>query len=312
MWCTFWSSPPHGSSISLSCPRSTALSAVTGFSVDTNQPIVFQSSDQGFGYQVAQMDKRVIVSAPLHQPSTNKSGQLYQCDPGSGKCQPISISGRISHNVSLHNQNGHTACGPTLQRVCGKNIYVNGRCYRLDNRLRLQESLPAKLPDCNVFNLDVALLIDGSGSINSRDFRLMLDFVSKVMEAFKDTETRFALMQYSSTFETHFDFNQFAAARNPSDLVQGITQLRSVTKTSSAIIRVDELFTPQAGSRDGAQRVLIVITDGETYGETPRYDVAIGRANIMGVLRFVIGVSEYSESQHNPTDHHNATGILCW
>lgn len=39
------------------------------------------------------------------------------------------------------------ACGPTLQRVCGENVYVNGQCYQLDlGRPEPRRTLPAVLP----------------------------------------------------------------------------------------------------------------------------------------------------------------------
>ncbi|CAH2308234.1 integrin alpha-M-like [Pelobates cultripes] len=277
------------------------LSSVAGFSVDTNKPIVFQSTDHGFGYQVVQMDKRVIVSAPLHQTTTNRTGQLYDCNPTSRTCQPITISGNpddvfisLGLSVAINRDSSQLlACGPTLQNVCGTNIYVYGRCYQLNSRLEVKETLPPKLPECNVFSLDIALLIDGSGSIHPSDFTLMLNFVSSVMDAFKESDTQFALMQYSNRFQKHFDFNTFSATRNRRSLTGNIKQLAGQTYTSSAIEKVlNELFIPESGSRDGAKKILIVITDGETVGENPRYPEVIGKAERMGIRRFVIGVGD--------------------
>ncbi|XP_053327358.1 integrin alpha-M-like [Spea bombifrons] len=276
-----------------------AVSPAGGFFVDTDQPIVFQDGDQSFGYQVVQMRNRVIVSAPLQQTDTNRTGQLYQCDPGSRACQPITMTGNAADvNISLglvlaaqQDPPELLACGPTLKRTCGKNIYVNGQCYQLDQRLQLVGSLPLSLPECSIVHLDIAFLIDGSGSIAPSDFTLMLNFVSTVMEAFRGKHAQFALMQYSSRFETHFDFNQYAATRDPRALTRNINQLGGQTWTPTAIYKVlTELFIPESGSRTEAQKVLIVITDGETTGDRRPYSDSIGRAERMGVLRFVIGV----------------------
>ncbi|KAM8962428.1 integrin alpha-X-like [Pelodytes ibericus] len=271
------------------------------FSVDTDSPIIFQLNDNSFGYQVVHMDNRVIVSAPLHQTATNRTGQLYQCTPQSGTCQTISINGNeddvsISLGLSVAvktNPSQLLACGPTLQRTCGSNIYMNGRCYRLNDRLQIQETLPPSLPECQVYSLDITLLIDGSGSISDTDFQLMLTFVTTVMEDFGKTDSQFSLMQYSSRFQTHFTFNQFTASRNPQALTRNIRQLTGQTRTSTAIYKVlTELFTLESGSRPKAQKVLIVITDGETVGETTPFQRSIGLAERMSVIRFAIGVGD--------------------
>ncbi|XP_063286979.1 integrin alpha-M-like [Pelobates fuscus] len=278
-----------------------ALSSVAGFCVDTKQPIIFQGPDHSFGYQVVQMDKRVIVSAPLHQTTTNRTGQLYDCSPTSRTCQPITISGNpddvfisLGLAVAVNRDSSQLlVCDPRIHKDCGNNIYVSGRCYKLNNHLEVKEILPPKLPECNMFSLDIALLIDGSGSIHPSDFTLMLNFVSSVMDAFKETDTQFALMQYSNRFQKHFDFNEFSATRNPRILTASIRPERSKTRTSSAIETVlNELFIPESGSRDWAKKILILITDGKTDGENPRYPEVIGKAERMGVLRFVIGVGD--------------------
>uniref|UniRef100_A0A803JX25 VWFA domain-containing protein n=1 Tax=Xenopus tropicalis TaxID=8364 RepID=A0A803JX25_XENTR len=184
------------------------------------------------------------------------------------------------------------ACGPTLQRTCGQSIYVMGRCYQLDSSLRHQQTLPPSLPECPVRSLDIAFLIDGSGSIDPDQFQEMLTFVSKVIEDFEGTDTLFAIMQYSNLFTEHFNFKKFSAARDKRRLIWSITQLRGTTWTATGIQKVlRELFIPSSGSRHGSQKFLIVITDGEKYGDTLDYSGPIAEAEGMGVVRFAIGVT---------------------
>ncbi|XP_063791532.1 integrin alpha-M-like [Pseudophryne corroboree] len=275
------------------------LSSVGAFFVDTEKPIIFRNSARSFGYQVVQLDKRVIVSAPLQQVAINRTGQLYRCDPGANDCTPITITGsEDDNNMSLglalttdDSASNILACGPTLQRTCGQNIYVNGRCYQLDRNLRTQDTIPASLPECSVFSLDIVFLIDGSGSVRSQDFTRMLTFVSTVMSSFSQKDVQFALMQYSSEFRTHFDFKRFSAERDPTRLTRNIIQMFQATRTATAIHMVIEtLFVSQAGSRDRAQKLLIVITDGETAGDNMRLTDSVAEAERRGVLRFAIGV----------------------
>ncbi|XP_077305923.1 integrin alpha-M-like [Lithobates pipiens] len=280
----------------------TALSSASAFFVDTTRPIIFQNVDPSFGHQVVQMDKWVIVSSPLHRQSENKTGQLYRCDPQTAICNPMPIPGssdgdiNSSLGLSLVVQESPAqllVCGPTLQRTCGENIYVNGRCYYITGVPPVVTPLPRSLPECSGRGLDIVFLIDGSGSINRNDFSLMLNFITKVMEEFKETNTQFALMQYSERFRIHFDFSVYSQTKEPSELTKPITQRRGGTHTSSAILAViQNLFMPGRGVRENTEKVLIVITDGESINDPTPYSVSIGEADRLRVRRFVIGVGD--------------------
>ncbi|XP_075034841.1 integrin alpha-M-like isoform X2 [Mixophyes fleayi] len=275
-----------------------ALSSAGAFFVDTEQPIIFRKSDRSFGYQVVQLDKWVIVSAPLHPEAPNTTGQLYRCDPETNGCTPIMINGSMDNiNISLglslavqENPSQLLACGPTMQRSCRGNIYVNGLCYHLDNHFRLLETLPKSLPECNVRSLDIVFLIDGSYSIEDEEFPLILSFVSSVIAAFNGTATQFALVQYSDNPRTEFDFKTFSEVRNHEQLLSRIERHKGGTRTFTAI--KENLFHAKSGNRAEAQKVLIVITDGESYMENTGMSESIVKAEEQGVRRFAIGVGK--------------------
>uniref|UniRef100_W5LVK1 VWFA domain-containing protein n=1 Tax=Lepisosteus oculatus TaxID=7918 RepID=W5LVK1_LEPOC len=101
-------------------------------------------------------------------------------------------------------------------------------------------------------------------------------------------------MQYSHKFQTHFTFSEFmATAGSWQHLVDGIQQLRGPTHTPTAIRKVvRELFVASRGARDNVNKVLLVITDGKTYGDnTPLADV-VAEAEGKGIVRYAIGVGE--------------------
>ncbi|XP_075687769.1 integrin alpha-D-like [Rhinoderma darwinii] len=278
------------------------LSPTGAIFVDTEQPIIFQDGDRSFGHQVVQLGKWVIVSAPCYPEATNKTGRLYRCDPGTTSCSPIPINGspeddHISLGLSLSFQETTRqllACGPTLRRTCGKNIFVNGRCYLLDDKLQVLRTLPTSLPECSLRGLDIVFLIDGSSSISIPDFQSMLEFVTTVMRDFSGTDAQFALMQYSSVYETHFNFMSFSKIKDPKLLTQGIIQQRgAATRTCTAIVKaIKELFDPRKGSRENVEKLLIVITDGESRMDNTPSTVSTREANRIGVRRFAIGVGK--------------------
>ncbi|XP_056409899.1 integrin alpha-M-like [Hyla sarda] len=276
--------------------------------VDSERPIIFRNSERSFGHRIIQLGKWMIVSAPCYPEATNKTGRLYRCDPRTTSCSPIPITGSPEdHNMSLglsltvqEKTLQVLACGPTLQRTCGQNMYVNGRCYLMDEQLQVQSILPSSLPECSLRGLDIAFLIDGSGSIAPSDFQIMLDFVATVMTDFRASNAQFALMQYSSKYKTHFNFMDFSKIRDPISLTGGIMQQNGTsTRTCTAIVHaVKELFNTSKGARDNVEKLLIIITDGESRMDGTPSAVSTQEANRIGVRRFAIGVGDTFSSPH--------------
>jgi len=54
------------------------------------QNFSFPLAGRHFGYRVLQVGDRVIVGAPGEG---NSTGNLYQCQPDTGHCLPVSLSG---------------------------------------------------------------------------------------------------------------------------------------------------------------------------------------------------------------------------
>lgn len=286
----------------LTAALSLALVPCQSFNVDIKHPTIFEDPAKGFGQNVVQFrtdrDNLVIVSAPFQKRGANETGLLYQCNPSSGTCQPINIplppeAVDIHLGLSLAAQLSPgrlLACGPTLKRECGKNTYINGLCFLLDQNLQRMKQLPETLTECSS-GIDIVFLIDGSGSIKTNEFPLMLNFVKQVMVTFQGTDAMFALMQYSNRFEIHFDFNRFRSIRNPDILLSAIVHQRGNTHTPTAILRVmSELFVERSGARNDATKLLIVITDGETFGDPTPLPPVIQEAERRGIIRYAIGV----------------------
>ncbi|KAK7812109.1 hypothetical protein U0070_004570, partial [Myodes glareolus] len=170
-----------------------------------------------------------------------------------------------------------------------KDVNQTGGLYQCDYSTSRCE--PISLKECPQQESDIAFLIDGSGSIDPTDFQKMKEFVSTVMEQFTKSKTLFSLMQYSDEFRTHFNFDAFKKNPNPRTHVNPITQLKGWTKTASGIRKVvRELFQKASGARENAMKILVVITDGQKYGDPLNYEDVIPEADRAGVIRYVIGV----------------------
>ncbi|XP_004706067.1 integrin alpha-M [Echinops telfairi] len=281
----------------------TALALCHGFNLDTENIMTFRENARGFGQSVVQFEgSRVVVAAPQEVKSANQTGSLFQCDYSLGTCEPIPLQVPVEAvNMSLGlslaaraSPSQLLACGPTVHQVCRENTYVNGFCFLFGSNLRQQpQRFPETLRECPQQESDIAFLIDGSGSINPRDFQRMKQFVSTVMGQFQTSKTLFSLMQYSEDFRTHFTFNDFKRNPNPRSLVMPIRQLLGKTHTATGIRKVvKELFHRNSGARKNALKILVVITDGEKYGDPLDYKDVIPEADQEGVIRYVIGVGD--------------------
>ncbi|XP_032099201.1 integrin alpha-M isoform X2 [Sapajus apella] len=286
----------------------TALALCHGFNLDTENAMTFQENAMGFGQSVVQLPgSRVVVGAPQEAVAANQTGSLYQCDYGIGSCEPIRLQvPPEAVNMSLGLSLAATAsvpqllaCGPTVHQTCRENTYVKGFCFLFGSNLRQQpQRFPEALRGCPQQDSDIAFLIDGSGSINPHDFQRMKEFVSTVMEQLKTSKTLFSLMQYSEEFRTHFTFKEFQDNPNPRSLMRPIKQLLGRTHTATGIRKVvQEQFNVRQGARENALKILVVITDGEKFGDPLKYEDVIPEADREGVIRYVIGVGDAFSSE---------------
>lgn len=174
------------------------LASCRGSNLDVEEPIVFREDAASFGQTVVQFGgSRLVVGAPLEAVAVNQTGRLYDCAPATGMCQPIVLSSPLEAvNMSLGlslvtatNNAQLLACGPTAQRACVKNMYAKGSCLLLGSSLQFIQAVPPSMPECPRQEMDIAFLIDGSGSIDPKDFAQMKDFVKALMGEFASTST---------------------------------------------------------------------------------------------------------------------------
>ncbi|KAI4559663.1 hypothetical protein MJG53_018189 [Ovis ammon polii x Ovis aries] len=262
------------------------------------QPTTFRVDSPGFGHSVVQYAQWLVVGAPQEVKAANQTGGLYWCDYSMGRCEAIPLKvPPEAVNMSLGLSMAATtdpfqllACGPTVHHACRENMHLTGICFLLASPFQQVKRIPAALQECPRQDQDIAFLIDGSGSISSRDFNKMLSFVKAVMSQFQRPSSQFSLVQFSDRFQEHFTFKDFATSSDPLNLLNSVWQLGGWTFTASAIRFVtDRLLSAAYGARKDASKILIVITDGEKT-EKVDYKEVIPRAEAAGIIRYAIGV----------------------
>uniref|UniRef100_A0A8C9NYN1 Integrin subunit alpha E n=1 Tax=Spermophilus dauricus TaxID=99837 RepID=A0A8C9NYN1_SPEDA len=140
---------------------------------------------------------------------------------------------------------------------------------------------------------EIAIILDGSGSIDPPDFQRAKDFISNMMRNFyeKCFECSFALVQYGAVIQTEFDLRDSQDVMASLARVQKVTQVGNVTKTASAIQHVlDKIFVPSHGSRKKASKVMVVLTDGDIFDDPLNLTTVINSPKMKGIERFAIGV----------------------
>ncbi|CAO2644090.1 Integrin alpha-E [Lemmus lemmus] len=212
-----------------------------------------------------------------------------------GACSLLSPSLDLRDQVYFYN----------LEKLLDPGIHVNlGHCYRSKGGSRGEDKTPARGPRAveeeeeDDEGTEIAIVLDGSGSIEPEDFQRAKDFISNMMVNFyeKCFECNFALVQYGWVIQTEFDLRDSQDAVASLARVQNIIQVKNVTKTASAMQHVlDNIFTPNHGSRKKALKVMVVLTDGDIFEDPLNLTTVINSPKMQGVERFAIGVGNAFE-----------------
>uniref|UniRef100_A0A3Q3GM91 Integrin alpha-M-like n=1 Tax=Labrus bergylta TaxID=56723 RepID=A0A3Q3GM91_9LABR len=272
----------------------TVFKAALCFNIDPVAWKTFEEDAEGFGYQVVQRNSDLLVSAPLEQYSQTGRGVIYKCSTTS--CARLSLSTpQFAVNMSLGLEMANDpktqktlVCGPTIPKDCRSITMYDGVCLEISKNDQFLRSMPSSPIECQA-QADITFLLDGSGSVISRDFTKMKTFVKEMIKLFQGKDTKFAIAQFSDVFKIHNYFSTFDATRW-NNQIDNIRQLTGATHTATAIRRVvQEIFIESKGSRKDVKRVLIIITDGES-NDKYNLNKAIQLANDKKIVRFAIGV----------------------
>ncbi|KAH0626368.1 hypothetical protein JD844_001310 [Phrynosoma platyrhinos] len=267
-----------------------------GYNIDATPAALFSNISRQFGYQVLQIgegpEARIIVGAPGGQ---NCTGKVYLCDMQKDKCEDVPLEGssgvpHLGMTLASNRQGSKMiACAPGVEQHCDKNLYVSGVCYLFDNpKLQEPQNITTGYQKCLKGNVDLVFLFDGSESMSSADFNTIKDFMINVMEELRNSTIHFAAVQFSEDVKIEFDFNNYTSDPNPQKLLANVKHMKSVTDTFRAIKYVaDNLFIPERGMREGANKVIILITDGDASDSDQG---SIAAAKKKGILRLVIGI----------------------
>ncbi|XP_029804029.1 integrin alpha-L isoform X2 [Suricata suricatta] len=264
----------------------------------------FPHAGRHFGYRVLQVGDWVVVGAPGEG---NSTGNLYQCQPDTGHCAPVSLHGSnytskyLGMTLATDSTKGSLlACDPGLSRTCDQNVYLSGLCYLFPQNLRgpVLHRHPG-YQECIKGNVDLVFLFDGSMSLQDDEFQKILDFMKDVMRKLSNSSYQFAAVQFSTEFKTEFDFLDYVRVKNPDVLLSKVQHMRLLTNTFHAINYVTkEVFRQDRGARPDATKVLIIITDGEATDQEDNLESA------KDIVRYIIGIGKHFQTRESQETLH--------
>lgn len=128
--------------------------------------------------------------------------------------------------------------------------------------------------------------------MTSSDFNEIRQFIKTTINRFPVSarDVHVALLEYSDSIDLKFGF---LAHTNKPELLRAVDRMspsggRGV-QTDQVLAEANQLFTPNAGSRPGVPKVLVIITDDQSTGTRPLSRVAEPLKQA-GVKVYVVGI----------------------
>lgn len=141
---------------------------------------------------------------------------------------------------------------------------------------------------------DVVFLVDGSTSIEKKNFDNVKSFMNSVVNTTQvgQDNVRFCTIVYSYEPKVHFLLNQYYSKQEVQDAISDLDYPTGDTYTAKALQYSLDYFVESRGGRSasGVPQMMFVITDGEA---TDPYDLeeATNKLHNYGVTIYGIGVA---------------------
>ncbi|XP_069471310.1 integrin alpha-E [Ambystoma mexicanum] len=208
-------------------------------------------------------------------------------------------------NRNMNNNNGNRDTDGSRAELFEYSRFVQKRGaegnYNYNNNNNNNNNNAEGEDDDDESRTEVAIVLDGSGSIDPPDFQRAKDFIYNMMTTFwkKCLECEFAVVQYGTAIRTEFNLLESRDSQAALRKVQEIQQVYNLTKTASAIKHVlDSIFHEDNGSKKNAKKIIVVLTDGEILLDEMNLTTVINLPQMRAIERYAIGVGEaFSKSK---------------
>ncbi|MBN3301136.1 ITA1 protein, partial [Amia calva] len=296
----------------------------TSFNVDEKNGMTFSGSvEDMFGYSVQQFEnsegKWVLIGSPLVGQPAKRTGDVYKCPVGKGNnstCIKLQLPEfttipnvtEVKENMTMgttlvtNPNGGFLACGPLYAYRCGSLHYTTGICSNVSSSFEVLNSIAPTVQECKTA-LDIVIVLDGSNSIYP--WSSVIDFLVKLLMSIDvgPTKSQVGIVQYGKDVGHVFNLSQF---NNTDDLVAAARKIpqRQGFNTMTALgieTARTEAFTEERGARRGVQKVMVIVTDGESH-DSYNLPGVIQKCEDQQIQRFAIAVLGSYNRQNQSID----------
>ncbi|XP_013884775.1 integrin alpha-11 [Austrofundulus limnaeus] len=282
---------------------------------------VFSGSEETqFGYTVQQHEaggrQWLLVGAPSEYTGKLQTGDVYKCLLNTRRpsnCSRLNMGKLSLDNVterknkmrlgmtltSSPKDDSFVTCGPLWSHECGSSLYSTGVCTRTTQNFKLKQIFAPALQRCETF-MDIVIVLDGSNSIYP--WYEVQNFIINILQKFYigPGQTQVGIVQYGSTVVHEFSLGEYQTVEKVLEAARNIDQ-RGGEETRTALgINVARSEAFQRGGRPGAQKVMIVVTDGESH-DSPQLLQVIKDSRKDNITTYAIAVlGSYNRRGINP------------
>ncbi|XP_038643035.1 integrin alpha-10 [Scyliorhinus canicula] len=200
------------------------------------------------------------------------------------------------------NPQGFMVCAPLWSQKCGSSIYNTGICTNISSNFQPSGIIAPTAQDCGV-SMDIVILLDGSNSIYP--WHEVQRFLSNVLNKFQigPKQIQIGVLQYAETVVHEFSLGEHKTGRAVVEAARNISrQGGRETKTAMAVkVACTEAFSPKLGGRDGATKVMVVVTDGESHDGLELRE-ALAECEKLNITRYAIAVLGHYIRRHKDTE----------
>ncbi|XP_010006921.1 PREDICTED: integrin alpha-1 [Chaetura pelagica] len=298
------------------CTETLSLAAlfhvIDSSNVDVKNAMTFSGPlEDMFGYTVQQYEneegKWVLIGSPLVGQPEKRTGDVYKCPVGrdsQSPCIKLNLPAstsvpnvvEVKENMTLgttlvtNPKGGFLACGPLYAYKCGRLHYTTGVCSNVSSTFETVKAIAPSVQECKT-QLDIIIVLDGSNSIYPwESVTAFLNSLLKNMDI-GPQQTQVGIVQYGQNVVHEFFLNTYSTTE---DVMAAATRIRQRggTQTMTAL-GIDtarkEAFTEDRGARRGVQKVMVIVTDGESH-DNYRLQEVIDDCEDENIQRFAIAI----------------------
>uniref|UniRef100_A0A671M8H1 Integrin alpha-10-like n=1 Tax=Sinocyclocheilus anshuiensis TaxID=1608454 RepID=A0A671M8H1_9TELE len=264
------------------------------FNIDVKRPRIFSGPEDAlFGFSVLQHEnngeKSILVGAPWDGPQNNRKGDIYKCIVGdeiNSNCSKVNLGENAFQNVSRNLKNSHL--GMTLTPAASDGFLV--RLY-----------LKFCISRCTTY-MDIVIVLDGSNSIYP--WYEVQNFLSNILSKFhiSPEQMQVGVLQYGEISVHEWSLRDYQTTQDVVEAAKNISRQEGrETRTAYAIqMACTEAFSPDRGAREGATKVMIVVTDGESHDGEDLPD-SLAECEKRNITRYAIAVlGHYIRRRQDP------------